>query len=79
ARDKPGHDDETHCLSFVMPALVAGIHVFTTLQKAKTWMAGTSPAMTVGRIVSICHARLYAGHPRLTALCPLASLKWTMR
>ena len=27
-RDKPGHDAETHCLSFVMPALVAGIHVF---------------------------------------------------
>jgi hypothetical protein len=28
----------------VMPALVAGIHVF--LANAKTWMAGTSPAMT---------------------------------
>jgi hypothetical protein len=26
-----------------MPALVAGIHV---LRWAKTWMAGTSPAMT---------------------------------
>jgi hypothetical protein len=26
-----------------MPALVAGIHVLTT---EKTWMAGTSPAMT---------------------------------
>ena len=28
-----------------MPALVAGIHVFTASQ-TKTWMAGTSPAMT---------------------------------
>jgi hypothetical protein len=29
----------------VMPALVAGIHVF--LARSKTWMAGTSPAMTM--------------------------------
>jgi hypothetical protein len=29
---------------FVMPDLVPGIHVF--LDDAKTWMAGTSPAMT---------------------------------
>jgi hypothetical protein len=29
----------------VMPALVAGIHVFGAV-KSKTWMAGTSPAMT---------------------------------
>jgi hypothetical protein len=27
-----------------MPALVAGIHAFAA--KSKTWMAGTSPAMT---------------------------------
>ena len=27
-RDKPGHDVEKLCLSVVMPALVAGIHVF---------------------------------------------------
>jgi hypothetical protein len=34
-------------LSSVMPALVAGIHVFLAeLQLRKTWMAGTSPAMT---------------------------------
>jgi hypothetical protein len=33
-------------LSAVMPALVAGIHVYTTCQHGKTWMAGTSPAMT---------------------------------
>jgi addiction module HigA family antidote len=31
-----------------MPALVAGIHVFG-VGAAKTWMAGTSPAMTVER------------------------------
>src|SRR5215467_3474821 len=30
-----------------MPALVAGIHVFLPLESiSKTWMAGTSPAMT---------------------------------
>jgi hypothetical protein len=28
-----------------MPALVAGIHVFLSAA-AKTWMAGSSPAMT---------------------------------
>jgi hypothetical protein len=31
-----------------MPALVAGIHVFMVCVKPKTWMAGTSPAMTMG-------------------------------
>ena len=30
-----------------MPALVAGIHVLLLTIAAKTWMAGTSPAMTV--------------------------------
>src|SRR5258707_14721012 len=29
-----------------MPALVAGIRVLAALQDQKTWMAGTSPAMT---------------------------------
>jgi hypothetical protein len=29
-------------------AYVAGIHVFLVRGKPKTWMAGTSPAMTVG-------------------------------
>jgi hypothetical protein len=32
----------------VMPALVAGIHVFTACVKPKTWMVGTSPAVTMG-------------------------------
>jgi hypothetical protein len=31
---------------FVMPGLVPGIHVFASLKAGKTWMAGTSPAMT---------------------------------
>ena len=30
-----------------MPGLVPGIHVFLDLSQSKTWMAGTSPAMTV--------------------------------
>jgi hypothetical protein len=30
----------------VMPAPVAGIHVLLQLENPKTWMAGTSPAMT---------------------------------
>jgi hypothetical protein len=29
-----------------MPALVAGIHAFAAVPRFKTWMAGTSPAMT---------------------------------
>jgi hypothetical protein len=29
-----------------MPGLVPGIHVFLCSQENKTWMAGTSPAMT---------------------------------
>jgi hypothetical protein len=33
-------------LSSVMPALVAGIHVFLAGFQQKAWMAGTSPAMT---------------------------------
>jgi hypothetical protein len=30
----------------VMPGLVPGIHEFLPLRTQKTWMAGTSPAMT---------------------------------
>jgi hypothetical protein len=37
--------DEGHRLTNVMPGLVPGIHVFLWCA-AKTWMAGTSPAMT---------------------------------
>jgi len=38
-------------IDFVMPGLVPGIHVLTTCRQKKTWMAGTSPAMT-----RKCHA-----------------------
>jgi orotidine-5'-phosphate decarboxylase len=43
--------------SGVMPGLVPGIHAKTTTdQQIKTWMAGTSPAMTsaviVGRLIT---------------------------
>jgi hypothetical protein len=31
----PGHANETYCLSPVMPALVAGIHVLTTSTQAR--------------------------------------------
>jgi hypothetical protein len=31
----------------VMPGLVPGIHDLTTVAAGKTWMAGTSPAMTI--------------------------------
>ena len=56
-----------------MPALVAGIHVFATI--TKSWMAGTSPAMTGGRTV---HAGHRAG-PRAgrsapsTISCPICA------
>jgi hypothetical protein len=33
-------------LKLVMPGLVPGIHVFGRRLQGKTWMAGTSPAMT---------------------------------
>src|SRR5262249_28043393 len=39
-------------LSLVMPGLVPGIHVLKHKQISKTWMAGTSPAMTKWRIVA---------------------------
>ena len=34
-----------------MPGLVPGIHVFAAWRTRKTWMAGTSPAMTKEQIV----------------------------
>jgi hypothetical protein len=47
AERNPGFGGPTSQV-LVMPALVAGIHVFAACVKPKTWMAGTSPAMTVG-------------------------------
>jgi hypothetical protein len=37
---------------FVMPGLVPGIHVLTVWQQKRTWMAGTSPAMTEKWIIA---------------------------
>jgi hypothetical protein len=50
---------------FVMPGLVPGIHVFETQQPAKTWMAGTSPAMTAlfGEVNPTCGDK--PGHDRV--------------
>jgi hypothetical protein len=42
----------------VMPALVAGIHVFAAFQRSKAWMAGTSPAMTTQRVLRYDRERL---------------------
>src|SRR5713226_2250635 len=39
-------DGRAHIAKFVMPGLVPGIHVFNCTAARKTWMAGTSPAMT---------------------------------
>jgi hypothetical protein len=49
-----------------MPGLVPGIHVFTASATAKTWMAGTSPAMTKRG----CHnmtldSTKFAGRPKI--------------
>ena len=41
----PAREGKTR-IPFVMPGLVPGIHVFTVSFHKKTWMAGTSPAMT---------------------------------
>ena len=47
-------------LPLVMPGLVPGIHAFAALQK-KTWLAGTSPAMTKKRD---CKGNMDAGAPK---------------
>jgi hypothetical protein len=44
--------------SVVMPALVAGIHAFLVV--LKTWMAGTSPAMTGTSGVDLTFATHFA-------------------
>ncbi|WP_126397160.1 hypothetical protein [Blastochloris tepida] len=41
-----------------MPALVAGIHVLKTYLKTKTWMAGTSPAMTTAGLCQTPQAQV---------------------
>ena len=42
-----------------MPGLVPGIHVFASYPRSKTWMAGTSPAMTT----DVCSLRHCHGKP----------------
>jgi len=50
-------------LLLVMPALVAGIHVFLiSIAASKTWMAGTSPAMTMWRVIAQKQIPLPGGH-----------------
>jgi hypothetical protein len=44
-----------------MPGLVPGIHVFAKRAARKTWMAGTSPAMTALRVVTTHY--LTTGYP----------------
>jgi hypothetical protein len=51
----------------VMPALGAGIHVFWT----KTWMAGTSPAMTGRYKRKVAQNDTQAGRTIITTDCCL--------
>src|ERR1700731_1646504 len=57
-----------------MPGLVPGIHVFTT-GKEKTWMGGTSPAMT--DISSRCHCLTMTPRPG-TLFGLTAILMWSL-
>ena len=43
---RPGRHSSSLTILFVIPGLVPGIHVFAAVVVPKTWMAGTSPAMT---------------------------------
>jgi len=47
AGNRRGFVLDLHNLSAVMPGFMPGIHVFTHSHFAKTWMAGTNPAMTL--------------------------------
>ena len=51
-----------------MPGLAPGIHVF--LRGAKTWMAGTSPAMTEKMIVAVASSSAF----EIAGVCMLADL-----
>ena len=51
-----------------MPALVAGIHVLIFYEQQKTWMAGSSPAMTKWderqlKLAADEHPRPYSASP----------------
>jgi hypothetical protein len=59
---------ETLCLfSSVMPALVAGIHVLQPCN-TKTWMAGTSPAMTNDALPLVLESEIQLTNPSSSAL-----------
>ncbi len=48
-----------------MPGLVPGIHVLAAIEHERTWMAGTSPAMTKEHF--ICDSNILTGSPALRA------------
>jgi phospholipid/cholesterol/gamma-HCH transport system permease protein len=50
-----------------MPRLVPGIHVFKIRVKSKTWMAGTSPAMTTVTAKPVLHSTLSGERLELAA------------
>src|ERR1019366_9662927 len=49
---------------FDIPALAAGIHVFSVVRSCKTWMPGTRPGMTEEGVSAFYRARLFALHLR---------------
>jgi hypothetical protein len=51
-------------LGIVVPGLVPGIHVFASKKKRKTWMAGSSPAMTGWRAHAQFRGADIGGGPR---------------
>ena len=55
----------------VMPALVAGIHVFSRATENKTWMRGSSPRMTAGMDARVNRAFT----PVFDGLCPRMTQK----
>src|SRR6476659_693763 len=53
-----------------MPGLVPGIHVFSCAKQGKTWMAGTSPAMTATNAFSaVPHKPGHDGAPSVAGAC----------
>src|SRR5436853_7186426 len=58
-----------------MPGLVPGIHVLATLPAKKTWMAGTSPAMTerISMLIRREEARCLGLRGIQRALCGFAA------
>ena len=61
-------------LSFVMPGLVPGIHA---LLASKTWMAGTSPAMTLIGIATTTRRSPHIFRYASTTACPSAPARFS--